>query len=62
MLKSVEIGFSPQNEPQSAKLSFTSILKHFRGNWTKKHIVKSLNLLSQKEASNNLELIIYQII
>ena len=47
-------GFSPQNEPHKAKLSFSGVLKHFCGNLPKK-IFKDWNWLSQKDAKSHWE-------
>ena len=44
--------FAPQNEPNSAKSSFSSILKHFCQKLTKKLLFKVEILLSQKDAKN----------
>ncbi len=40
---------SPQNEPHTAKLSFSGVLKHLRGKWLKTSLFGSKTGLSQKE-------------
>ena len=43
----LENKFAPQNKPNAAKLNFSGVLKHFRGNWQKKLLTVKKGAISE---------------